>query len=240
MFNDSANLTKFHRRKRDKSCSKDPYFLCRKTLRNGIALCQDLYLSMIKLSNLSPFGNLSHGVFFSVDFEFFFRRRRSMNIRSAVAGNPRFHDIKTLKCSTVLDTPFQIAIVRLYLAAMIVLHLDTYKARAMFSHRYIAVKKSYGASFNWEASWKIIKYLAALVTSEIRKDQLFAADIFRFPDEKARMFSKWRNRNYTLFSSHHISCFQFFDPHFEHWKTEKAERNWILCFKIVFTTHFSW
>ena len=146
MFNDSANLTKFHRRKRDKSCSKDPYFLCRKTLRNGIALCQDLYLSMIKLSNLSPFGNLSHSVFFSVDF--FYRRRRSMNIRSAVAGNPRFHDIKTLKSSTVLDTPFQIAIVRLYLAAMIVSHVDTYNARAMFSHRYIAVKKSYGASLN--------------------------------------------------------------------------------------------
>ena len=71
-----------------------------------------------------------------------------MNIRSAVAGNPRFHDIKTLKSSTVLDTPFQIAIVRLYLAAMIVLHVDTYKARTMFSHRYIAVKKSYGASLN--------------------------------------------------------------------------------------------
>ena len=38
MFNGPANLRKFHLRKRNKSCSKDPYFLCRKTLRNGIEL----------------------------------------------------------------------------------------------------------------------------------------------------------------------------------------------------------
>ena len=43
----------FHQRKRDKSCSKDPYFLCRKTARNRIELRQNLYLSMRKLSNLS-------------------------------------------------------------------------------------------------------------------------------------------------------------------------------------------
>ena len=61
MFNGSAHLG-----------SKDPYFLCRKTLRNGIEIRQDRYLSMRRLSNLSPFGNLSHGVFFSVDH--FFRR----------------------------------------------------------------------------------------------------------------------------------------------------------------------
>ena len=65
MFNSPANLRKFQRRKRDKSFSKDPYFHCRKTLRNGRELCQDLYLSMRKLSNLSPF--LSHGISFSVD-----------------------------------------------------------------------------------------------------------------------------------------------------------------------------
>ena len=55
MFNGSANFRKFHgrRRKRDNSCSRDPYFLCRKTLRNGIELRQDIYLSMRKLSNLS-------------------------------------------------------------------------------------------------------------------------------------------------------------------------------------------
>ena len=38
MFNGPANLRKFHRRKRGKSYSKDPYFLCRKTLRYGIEL----------------------------------------------------------------------------------------------------------------------------------------------------------------------------------------------------------
>ena len=61
MFNVPANLG-----------SKDPYFLCRKTLRNGIEIRQDRYLSMRRLSNLSPFGSRSHGVFFSVDL--FFRR----------------------------------------------------------------------------------------------------------------------------------------------------------------------
>ena len=38
MFNGPANLRKFYRRKRGKSYSKDPYFLCRKTLRYGIEL----------------------------------------------------------------------------------------------------------------------------------------------------------------------------------------------------------
>ena len=32
MFNGPANLRKFHRRKHDKSCSKYPYFLCRKII----------------------------------------------------------------------------------------------------------------------------------------------------------------------------------------------------------------
>ena len=36
MFNNQTNLKIFHQRKRNKSCSKDPYFLCRKTLHNGI------------------------------------------------------------------------------------------------------------------------------------------------------------------------------------------------------------
>ena len=38
MFNGPTNLRKFHLRKRDKSCLKYPYFLCCKTLRNGIEL----------------------------------------------------------------------------------------------------------------------------------------------------------------------------------------------------------
>ena len=52
MFKGLANLGKFHRRKRDKSYSKDPYFLCRKTLLNGIGLrC----LSTRRLSNPAIF-----------------------------------------------------------------------------------------------------------------------------------------------------------------------------------------
>ena len=46
--------------KPDNSYSKD---LCRKTLRNGIELCQDRYLSMRRLSNLSPLRKFPHGVF---------------------------------------------------------------------------------------------------------------------------------------------------------------------------------
>ena len=60
-------LGNLHRRKRYKSYPKDLYFLCRKTLRNGREHRQERYLSMRRLSNLSPFGNLSHVVFFSVD-----------------------------------------------------------------------------------------------------------------------------------------------------------------------------
>ena len=54
IFNGPANLQvsrKFHRGKRDKFYLKDLYFLCRKTLRNGIELRQDRYLSMRRLSN---------------------------------------------------------------------------------------------------------------------------------------------------------------------------------------------
>ena len=44
---------------------KIPIF-CHQTLCNRIELRQDRYLSMRRLSNLSPFHNLSHGVFFLV------------------------------------------------------------------------------------------------------------------------------------------------------------------------------
>ena len=47
---------------------------------------------------------------------------------------------------TVFYTPFQITIVLAYRAAMFVLHVDTFKARAMFAPRSRAVKKPYGAS----------------------------------------------------------------------------------------------
>ena len=51
MLNGPANLRKFHWRKNDKFYSKDPYFLCCKTLHNGIEICQDSYLSMCSLLN---------------------------------------------------------------------------------------------------------------------------------------------------------------------------------------------
>ena len=146
MFNGLANLWKFQRWKRDQSCSKDPYFLCCKTLRNGLRLRQDLYLSMRKLSKLSPISNLSHGVFFSVDL--FFRRRRPMNITGAVAGNPRFRYRKTALSESVSSTSLQIIIVRSYRAPMFFLHVDTFKACAMAAPRSWAVKKSNRAYLN--------------------------------------------------------------------------------------------
>ena len=63
MFNGPANLTKFDRRKSDKSYSKDAYLLCRKALRNGIELRQDRFLSMRRLSTLSPFWQSFPGCF---------------------------------------------------------------------------------------------------------------------------------------------------------------------------------
>ena len=145
MFYDPANHKKFHRKKRDKFCSRDPYFFCRKASRNGIEPRQDLYLSMRKLSNLSrSFDNLSHDVFFSVDL--FFRRGRPVNITGAVAGSPRFHHIKTAKM--FFNTPFQITIVRSYRAAMFVMHVDFFKARTMFAPRSRAVKNPFGAFLN--------------------------------------------------------------------------------------------
>ena len=73
MFNGPTNLRKFHLWKRDKSCPRDPYFVGRKTSWNGKELRQDLHLSMCKLSNRSPFGNLSYCIFFR-----FFRRIESL------------------------------------------------------------------------------------------------------------------------------------------------------------------
>ena len=47
MFNGPANLRNY-----DKFHLKDAYFLCRKTLRNGIEFRQDQYLSVRKLSTM--------------------------------------------------------------------------------------------------------------------------------------------------------------------------------------------
>ena len=66
-----------------------------------------------------------------------------MNITGVVSGNPRLHHIKT-----VFNTPFQLTIVRLYRATMFVLHVDTFKARAIFASRSCRFKKPHGASLN--------------------------------------------------------------------------------------------
>ena len=138
MFDGPANLRKLHRRKRDKSCSKYPYFLCRKTSRNGIEPRQDLYLRCVNIRicrDLSPLGNLSQGVFFSVDL--FFRRRVPINITVTVAGNPRFHHIKTFQL--FFNTIFQITIVRSCRSAVFVKHVDTFS-----SSRYVRTQLSRG------------------------------------------------------------------------------------------------
>ena len=51
MPNGPANLRKFHWRKCHKFYLKDPYFLCCKTLRNRMEICQGWYLSMRRLLN---------------------------------------------------------------------------------------------------------------------------------------------------------------------------------------------
>ena len=72
---------------------------------------------MRRLSNLSPFSNLS-GVFFSVDL--FFRRRKPINITCVVAGNVDFITLK------------------LYCVKLVLTHLFVPRSRA--------AKKPYGAS----------------------------------------------------------------------------------------------
>ena len=63
MRNGPTNHTKFHRRKHDKFYLKDTYFLCGKTLRNGIEMRQDRYLSMRSLSNRGPRVVIWHSYF---------------------------------------------------------------------------------------------------------------------------------------------------------------------------------
>ena len=63
MLNGPANLRKFHWRKHDKFYSKDLYFLCCKTLLNGIEICQDSYLSMCRLLNHGSCVLIWHGYF---------------------------------------------------------------------------------------------------------------------------------------------------------------------------------
>ena len=146
MFNGPVNLRKFHRRKRDKSCSKYPYFLCHKTSRNGIEPRQDLYLRCVNIRicrDLSPLGNLSQGVFFSVDL--FFRRRAPINITGKIAGNPRIHHTKTFQL--FFNKLFQITIGRSYRAAVFVKHVDTF-----LSSRYVRTQLSRGSKIPYWAS----------------------------------------------------------------------------------------
>ena len=146
MFNGPVNLRKFHRRKRDKSCTKYPYFLCHKTTRNGIEPRQDLYLRCVNIRicrDLSPLGNLSQGVFFSVDL--FFRRRAPINITGTIAGNPRIHHIKTFQL--FFNKLFQITIGRSYRAAVFVKHVDTF-----LSSRYVRTQLSRGSKIPYWAS----------------------------------------------------------------------------------------
>ena len=77
MFNGPANFRTFHQRKRHKSCSKYLYFLCRKSLRNGIGLRQDLYLS--NLNTVELFNNFISGMIIYVILRF---RSPSMTVHS--------------------------------------------------------------------------------------------------------------------------------------------------------------
>ena len=133
IFNSLANLRKFYRRRHNKSCLKDPYFLCRKK-------------SFVSEEN---FAKILLAIFPTVFLvHLFSRRRRLMNITGTVAENPWFHYIKTVFGLTVFNWAFQITIVRSCWATMFVLHVDTFKAHATCAPRSHAVKKPYKASFN--------------------------------------------------------------------------------------------
>ena len=62
-----------------------------------------------------------------------------MNITDTVAGNPRFHDIKTALCYTALTHCFNTP--RSYGAALFVLHVDTF-ILALCSHPDVARYKN--------------------------------------------------------------------------------------------------
>ena len=91
-------LGNLHRRKRYISYPKDLYFLCRKTLPNGRELHQERYLSMRRLSNLSPFGNLSDVVMFFSFRLTSFQAYKAYEYYGSSRWKPRFHHIKTTLC----------------------------------------------------------------------------------------------------------------------------------------------
>ena len=89
----TSSLKKFHRGKRDKFYSKDPYFLCHKTLRDGIETC----LSMRRLTNRGPQVIIWHvyfGLAKSLDIEHK-RYWTSVALYSIVArASNRVHTLK--------------------------------------------------------------------------------------------------------------------------------------------------
>ena len=80
-------------------------FVCCETLRYGIGLCQESVSEHALTFNSVAFWKSFPQCFLSVYL--FFRRRGPMNITDTVAGNPRFHDIKTALCYTALTHPFR-------------------------------------------------------------------------------------------------------------------------------------
>ena len=137
MFKGPENHRKFHQRKRDIFFSNIPIFFVAKHYA-----VVDLYLSMRLSRHVSPFGNLSHGVFFSVDL--FSRRRRPMNITGAVAGSPLFHHIKTVCVRLFLTHLFRWQLCDRIEPPCLFSILT--QNRPMLTPRSRAVKKLYGAS----------------------------------------------------------------------------------------------
>ena len=97
MFNGLANLGTFHWRETQWILLERSLFSLSQNIMLWIELCQDVYLSVCKLYNLSQsvtFWQFFPWCFFLFDLSF--RHRRPMNITGVVAGNPRFHHTKTV------------------------------------------------------------------------------------------------------------------------------------------------
>ena len=93
-----------------------------------------------------------------------------------------------------LNTPLQITIVRSYRAAMFVLHVDTYRARAIFAPRSPTVKKYYEASLSGEITRKHPLEILRLKTLQISL-LCFGLSISPPPPPPA---GKWSGTNQTV------------------------------------------
>ena len=101
-----------------------------------------------------------------------------------------------------LNTPLQITIVRSYRAAMFVLHVDTYKARAIFAPRSPTVKKYYEASLSGEITRKHPLEILRLQTLQISL-LCFGLSIFPPPPTQSPRgvhppAGKWSGTNQTV------------------------------------------